>query len=189
MDTLRLRLRLSLLLALALAHPCHAQDGAAEPLASPTTGMDGEVLNLVLPGSQLEPKALEDTNSPIVLRVVQVFPHVDDWRYDLSFYGTGPGQLRPARLPAAQGWVGDGRGAADPDRGARDPAAGGAGATRARVAETAPPRWLQIGVDRGGRVLGRSARATRFRIQEKDRDAIGAAGQAGDAWQTSCDRW
>jgi len=91
MDTLRLRLLLSLLLALALAHPCHAQDGAAEPLASPTTGMDGEVLNLVLPGSQLEPKALEDTNSPIVLRVVQVFPHVDDWRYDLSFYGTVPG--------------------------------------------------------------------------------------------------
>ena len=27
-----------------------------------------------------------------MLRVVQLFPHVDDWRYDLSFYGTVPGR-------------------------------------------------------------------------------------------------
>lgn len=91
MDTLKKRSLISLLFTLALVGLCGAQDGAGELLARPTTGMEGEVLNLVLPGSQLEPKALEDTNSPIVLRVVQVFPHVDDWRYDLSFYGTVPG--------------------------------------------------------------------------------------------------
>ena len=93
MDTLRIRSLLLLwLLSSAWLLTCRAQDAAGEPLASPTTGMEGVVLNLVLPGPLLEPRELEDTNSPIVLRVVQVFPHVDDWRYDLSFYGTVPGR-------------------------------------------------------------------------------------------------
>lgn len=91
MDILKNRRLLSLLISLWLVGWCGAQDEGGASLASPTTGMEGEVLNLVLPGTQLEAKALEETNSPIVLRVVQVFPHVDDWRYDLSFYGTVPG--------------------------------------------------------------------------------------------------
>jgi hypothetical protein len=95
MDNFRIRSLLLLLLTFALQLPAAAQGESGqpgEPLASPSTGMEAALLNLVLPGSQLEPKALEDLNSPIVLRVMQVFPHVDDWRYDLSFYGLVPGR-------------------------------------------------------------------------------------------------
>lgn len=75
---------------------CAQEEGEVAPadklLAAPTTGMEAEIFDHLLPGSQLEVKALESTNSPIVLRVVQVFPNVDDWRYDFSFYGTVPGK-------------------------------------------------------------------------------------------------
>ena len=71
---------------------CVAQEEPGDaPLASPTTGMEGVVQDIILEGSLLEPKVLESTNTPIVLRVIQVFPHVDDFRYDLSFYGLVPG--------------------------------------------------------------------------------------------------
>jgi hypothetical protein len=87
------QLRLICLLLLSLPALSFAQGGeGGAPRAAPTPGMEGLVENLVLPGSELEPKTLENTNSPIVLRVVQVFPHVDDWRYDLSFYGLVPGK-------------------------------------------------------------------------------------------------
>ncbi|MFT5110602.1 MAG: hypothetical protein ACI9UA_006258, partial [Pseudoalteromonas tetraodonis] len=75
---------------------CAQEEGEVAPadklLAAPTTGMEAEIFDHLLPGPQLEVKALESTNSPIVLRVVQVFPNVDDWRYDFSFYGTVPGK-------------------------------------------------------------------------------------------------
>ncbi len=91
------------LLALLLVLPafCLAQQDQSDPtlvrpqepaLASATTGMDGLIDDLILPGSELEPKPLPDTNTPIVLRIEQVFPHVDDWRYNFSFYGIVPGR-------------------------------------------------------------------------------------------------
>ena len=94
MDTLKIRL-FSMLLLLVLPLSGRAQDDGgqeAEPYASPTTGMQGGIEDLLLPGSALVPKALEDMNSPIVLRVVRKFPHVDDFRYDISFYGIVPGR-------------------------------------------------------------------------------------------------
>ena len=60
--------------------------------ATATTGMEGRIDDLKLPGPQLVPKPLADSNSPIVLRVEEVFPHVDDWRYSFSFYGIVPGR-------------------------------------------------------------------------------------------------
>lgn len=86
---------LSVWLLALLATPVAAQVGDGQdpaPLASATTGMDGRIDDLVLPGPELEPVPLEDTNSPIVLRIEQVFPHVDDWRYSFRFYGIVPGR-------------------------------------------------------------------------------------------------
>lgn len=83
----------SLLYLLLLPILCLAQEeGESEIFGSPTTGMDAQITDLIRAGSELEAKDLESTNSPIVLRVIQVFPHVDDFRYDLSFYGIVPGK-------------------------------------------------------------------------------------------------
>jgi len=82
------------LLALVLATAGRAAQAAdeQEPYARPTTGMHGQIDGLVLPGSELVPKDLEDANSPIVLRVVRALPRVGALSYDLSFYGLVPGK-------------------------------------------------------------------------------------------------
>ena len=54
-------------------------------------GMVGSLEQVVLAGSELEATPLEDHQSPIVLRVVEVYPHGSDFRYDLEYYGLEPG--------------------------------------------------------------------------------------------------
>lgn len=72
--------------ALGLAGP----RAAAEPPAA-TVGMPGQLVGLVLPGSELEAKPL-DRKLPIVLRVVAVHPHGTLLRYDLEYSGFAPGR-------------------------------------------------------------------------------------------------
>ena len=56
-----------------------------------TVGMPGRLLEVVLPGSELEvaPRVASD---PLVLRIVRVSPHGSDFRYDLEFVGLEPGE-------------------------------------------------------------------------------------------------
>ena len=61
------------------------------PLAETTVGMAGVLGGVVLPGTELEAKRLEDRRSPIVLRVVRVYPHGSMFRYDLEYFGLEPG--------------------------------------------------------------------------------------------------
>lgn len=79
---------LTLLLIAAVVCSVGAQPA---PLAETTVGMSGKLDSVVLPGTELEAKKLEDRKAPLVLRVVRVYPHGSDFRYDLEFFALEPG--------------------------------------------------------------------------------------------------
>ncbi len=56
-----------------------------------TVGMPVKIAQLVLPGPELEVKPIDSSKAPLVLRVVNVFPHGTDFRYDFEWYGLEPG--------------------------------------------------------------------------------------------------
>lgn len=64
----------------------------AEEVRSPSVGAAGYIEQLMLPGSELIVKPLVE-GSPIVIRITDVFPHGDSFRYDLIFYGMEPGKF------------------------------------------------------------------------------------------------
>ena len=53
--------------------------------------MPGKIDQLVLPGTELEVKPLEDRRAPLVLRIAEAYPHGSAFRYDLVYYGLEPG--------------------------------------------------------------------------------------------------
>ena len=61
------------------------------PTPTSTVGMPARVDQLVLPGTELEARPLEDRRAKLVVRVVDVFPHGSAFRYNLSYYGLEPG--------------------------------------------------------------------------------------------------
>ena len=77
-------------LALFLWHT-HVAAEDVKPLAETTVGMSGQPNGVVLPGPELQAKPLDDRKSPVVLRVVRVYPHGTAFRYDLEYYGLTPG--------------------------------------------------------------------------------------------------
>lgn len=81
--------RIGLLLLLAFAPSLGAQEPA--PLKETTVGMPGRLEGVVLPGPELEAKPIEDRKKPVVLRIIQTYPHGTDFRYDLEYYGLDPG--------------------------------------------------------------------------------------------------
>lgn len=86
---------LALVLTLSPLHPFTPSSAHAQPES--TVGMPGRLEAVVLPGSELEAKPLTDRKSPVVLRVVAVYPHGSMFRYDLEYAGLEPGthDLRP----------------------------------------------------------------------------------------------
>lgn len=56
-----------------------------------SVGMPAKIAGLLLPGTELEPKPLDDRTSPIVIRVTETYKHGDSFRYDLTYYGLEPG--------------------------------------------------------------------------------------------------
>ncbi len=67
----------------------------AEDQRSPSVGAPGRIDQIVLPGTELIAKPLAE-GSPIVIRIVEVFPHGDSFRYDLLFHGMEPGKYNLA---------------------------------------------------------------------------------------------
>jgi hypothetical protein len=63
---------------------------SGQDAAPPSVGMLAKLNAVVLPGSKLQAKPLEDSDS-IVLRVTAAFPHGTAHRYDLQYYGLEPG--------------------------------------------------------------------------------------------------
>jgi hypothetical protein len=81
------------LLALVLAFLCFTAPALAEDRRTTTVGMPAPIDQLVLPGSELEAKPLADERTPIVLRIVNIYPHNTAHRYDLVYYGLDPGKF------------------------------------------------------------------------------------------------
>ena len=51
------------------------------------------MLQIVLPGSELEALPIEDRNAPVVLRIVASYPHGTARRYDFEYYGLEAGRF------------------------------------------------------------------------------------------------
>lgn len=58
--------------------------------ASPV-GMPARLEQIVLPGSELVAKPIE-ASGPLIVRIVETFPHGSDFRYDIEYYGLEPGK-------------------------------------------------------------------------------------------------
>lgn len=56
-----------------------------------TVGMSGQITQIVLPGSRLIPKEVDPRKTAIVLRIDEVYPHGDTYRYDFTWFGLEPG--------------------------------------------------------------------------------------------------
>ncbi len=82
---------LALILALTLA-VVSSTILRGEVVEGPSVGVPARIDQLVLPGPELEAIPLEDRALPIVLRVAEVFPHGDSFRYNLVYYGLEPGE-------------------------------------------------------------------------------------------------
>ena len=59
--------------------------------AESTVGMAAKLEALVLPGSELVAKEIEDRHQPFVLRIIDTYKHGTDHRYDMEFYALEPG--------------------------------------------------------------------------------------------------
>lgn len=63
-----------------------------KPEKEATVGMIGRLDQVILPGPELEAKPQENRDAPLVVRVVDTYPHgPDGFRYDLEFTGFVPG--------------------------------------------------------------------------------------------------
>lgn len=71
---------------------CMTESTLAEEERSPTVGTAGFIEQIVLPGTELAGKPLEQ-GDPIVVRVLRSFPHGDSFRYDIRFHGMEPGKF------------------------------------------------------------------------------------------------
>lgn len=64
----------------------------AEDEKSSPIGMSAKLSGVVLPGSELEVKPSGE-KTPVVLRILEVYPHGTDFRYDFEYYGLKSGEF------------------------------------------------------------------------------------------------
>ncbi|HIG30529.1 MAG TPA: hypothetical protein EYQ50_23130 [Verrucomicrobiales bacterium] len=69
----------------------YSQDTKKSPEPVSSVGMQNEILQIVIPGSELKVIPLDDRKTPIVLRIKAVWPHGSEFRYDFVYYGLDPG--------------------------------------------------------------------------------------------------
>ena len=85
----------SVLLPSVYAAPLLTQIESGRPAASlrqTTVGIPLEILGVVIPGEELRARGVTD-QSPALARVVQIYPHGTDQRYDLEFRALEPGRF------------------------------------------------------------------------------------------------
>jgi len=58
-----------------------------------SVGMPAQIRQIVLAGTELEAKPIEDRKTPVVLRIVATYPHGTAFRYDLEYYALEPGKF------------------------------------------------------------------------------------------------
>ena len=57
----------------------------------PTVGFPSQIIGLILPAPGVIAKPLEDRTQPLVVRILERYPHGSDFRYDIEYYGLEPG--------------------------------------------------------------------------------------------------
>lgn len=85
-------LSLSGLLLLAPVAGPTARGQEPPPRSKSTVGMPARIDQLVLPGGELEARPIADRRAPVVVRVVDAYPHGSSFRYDIVYYGLEPGR-------------------------------------------------------------------------------------------------
>jgi hypothetical protein len=60
----------------------YSQDTKESPEPVSSVGMQNEILQVVIPGSELKVIPLDDRKTPIVLRIKAAWPHGSEFRYD-----------------------------------------------------------------------------------------------------------
>lgn len=60
--------------------------------SSSTVGVAAEIKQLVIDGSEIEARPIEDRKSPAVFRILGTFRHGSGFRYDLEYYGLEAGR-------------------------------------------------------------------------------------------------
>ena len=89
----RQKIAITLLFSIAFMAAAVADSPKAdEPGEHPTVGISTRITDLILPGSELTSKPL-DSNSPIVVRILDTRVHGSAFRYDLVYYGLEPGEF------------------------------------------------------------------------------------------------
>jgi len=78
-----------LLLAITLA----TSIVSADDQRASTVGMPARIDQIVLPGSELEVLPIEGSQAPVVMRIVEAFPHGDSYRYDIVYDAREPGKF------------------------------------------------------------------------------------------------
>ena len=85
------QLALISLLAVTLLFGVAGGNLLAQESEWPSVGVTAELDSVILPGTELEGRALFD-DAPMVVQVKNVFAHGDSFRYDLSYQGFEPGE-------------------------------------------------------------------------------------------------
>lgn len=78
------------LLALASANVLAMQAEVPNAARESAVGMTQKIDQIVLPGSKVEVRPITQDSS-VVVRIIEVFPHGSDTRYDIEYYGLDPG--------------------------------------------------------------------------------------------------
>lgn len=66
---------------------------AADDQRESSVGMQARIDQIMLPGSELEVLPIEGSAPPVVMRIVEAFPHGDSYRYDIVYYALEPGKF------------------------------------------------------------------------------------------------
>lgn len=83
--------RLTLLLPVMFFLAESGAEEATDMLVVSSVGLPAKIEQFVIPGARVEARPIDDKRSPIVVRIIDVYPHGDALRYDLEFYGLEPG--------------------------------------------------------------------------------------------------
>ena len=67
-------------------------DAPSQTIPEVTVGMSGKFEQIVLPGTELVPKKVDPRATPVAIRIDDVFPHGDRFRYDMTWFGLEPGE-------------------------------------------------------------------------------------------------
>lgn len=87
---------IAFVLGMALLATARAVCAAPEPTHQTTVGMPAMIEELILPAPQLEVKPLAKRDDPLILRMVNSYPHGSSFRYDLEYYALEPGEYNLA---------------------------------------------------------------------------------------------